>query len=61
MKVPKNLMEGRHKAGCQCGFCKNMGKFGKKADDKPEGDDEDKTETKTESRAGRIVSRLLDS
>ena len=54
-------MEGRHRAGCQCGFCKNMGKFGKKADDKPEGDDEDKAETKTESRAGRIVSRLLDS
>jgi hypothetical protein len=23
-------MEGRHKAGCQCGFCKNMGSFGKK-------------------------------
>lgn len=29
-------MEGRHKAGCQCGFCKNMGSFGKK---KPKDDD----------------------
>ncbi len=28
------VTEGAHKAGCQCGFCKNKGRFGKK--DKPE-------------------------
>jgi hypothetical protein len=26
----RSLVEGRHKQGCQCGFCKNMGSFGKK-------------------------------
>jgi hypothetical protein len=28
-----SLFEGGHKAGCQCGFCKNKGKFGKKKED----------------------------
>ena len=27
------LSEGGHKAGCQCGFCKNKGSFGKKKDE----------------------------
>ena len=27
---PKGVSEGRHKDGCQCGFCKNKGRFGKK-------------------------------
>lgn len=27
-----DISEGGHKAGCQCGFCKNKGKFGKKND-----------------------------
>ena len=38
------LAEGKHKAGCQCGFCKNKGSFGKKKDKEKEvteGDDED--------------------
>ena len=38
------LSEKRHPAGCPCGFCKNMGSFGKKKKDKKEveeGDDED--------------------
>ena len=25
------VVEGKHKAGCTCGFCKNKGRFGKKA------------------------------
>lgn len=28
--------EGRHKDGCQCGFCKNMGSFGKKKKEGPD-------------------------
>ena len=35
------LAEGKHKAGCQCGFCKNMGSFGKKKKEVDEGEDED--------------------
>lgn len=38
-KMPKDeslIGEGKHKSGCQCGFCKNMGSFGKK---KPKDDD----------------------
>jgi RNA polymerase-binding transcription factor DksA len=39
--APKKLNESRHKAGCQCGFCKNMGSFGKKKKEVDEGEDED--------------------
>lgn len=53
------LNEGRHKPGCTCGFCKNMGRFGKKKDDAPK--DEPKDEPKTESRARAIVKKLLDA
>lgn|SRR5574337_273275 len=38
---------GRHKAGCTCGFCKNMGSFGKKKDD---GEKDKKPESTDESR-----------
>lgn len=49
----KTLNEKGHRAGCTCGFCKNMGRFGKKKDDaKPE----DKKPT-----AESIVRKLLDS
>lgn len=52
MKAKTQLTEGGHKAGCQCGFCKNKGKFGKKADDeKPD----DKKPT-----AESVVRKLLD-
>jgi hypothetical protein len=37
------LNEGKHKAGCQCGFCKNKGNFGKKA---KKGEKDDKKEKK---------------
>ena len=30
---------GKHKTGCQCGFCKNKGKMGKKKDEKSKKDD----------------------
>lgn len=33
------LIEGDHKAGCQCGFCKNKGSFGKKKQDGDKGAD----------------------
>jgi hypothetical protein len=29
-RIKALIAEGRHKPGCQCGFCKNMGSFGKK-------------------------------
>lgn len=34
------LTEGKHKAGCQCGFCKNKGSFGKKKKEEVEEGDE---------------------
>lgn len=38
--LKKKLDEGKHKDGCQCGFCKNKGSFGKKKkteeEEKPE-------------------------
>jgi hypothetical protein len=34
------LGEGGHKDGCQCGFCKNKGSFGKKKEDKEKNDDD---------------------
>ncbi len=46
--MSKELNErGRHREGCQCGFCKNMGKLGKKKDD---GEDKEKPESTDESR-----------
>lgn len=33
----KELNESKHKAGCQCGFCKNKGSFGKKKKESEEG------------------------
>ncbi len=42
--------EGKHKAGCQCGFCKNKGTFGKKKD-KDDGDEKvDKKDKKKEKK-----------
>lgn len=49
----RQLNEKGHKAGCQCGFCKNKGSFGKK-----------KTEEKPDEKkptAESIVKKLLDS
>lgn len=37
----KQLDESKHKPGCQCGFCKNKGNFGKKKKEVEEGEDED--------------------
>lgn len=50
----KKLIEGRHKPGCQCGFCKNMGSFGKKKKDSEKSDD------KPEMTAESVVSKLLE-
>lgn len=57
MKAKTVITEGGHKAGCKCGFCANKGSLGKKKDEKPA---EDKT-PKNESRARKIVSKMLDS
>ena len=47
------VTEGKHKAGCQCGFCKNKGSFGKK---KAEDEKPDEKKPTAES----IVKKLLD-
>lgn len=52
----KKLIEGKHKDGCQCGFCKNKGKFGRKTDTAETGSDDSKKPT-----AESIVRRLLDT
>jgi hypothetical protein len=45
------LKEGKHKAGCQCGFCKNKGSFGKKKeDDKTNVDEKPEKLTETKCR-----------
>jgi hypothetical protein len=44
------ISEGGHKAGCQCGFCKNKGKFGKKAKEEGNDDGENKEEKVSEGR-----------
>lgn len=47
--MSKELNErGRHREGCQCGFCKNMGSFGKKKKDDDAGETE--KESTDESR-----------
>lgn len=55
--IRKPLREGGHKAGCQCGFCKNKGSFGKKKDDGGEGKEKEKKEEVT---AESIVNKMLD-
>lgn len=35
------VTEGKHKAGCQCGFCKNKGNFGKKVKEVTENEESD--------------------
>ena len=54
MRERMKLTEGKHKAGCQCGFCKNKGSFGKK---KAEDEKPDEKKPTAES----IVKKLLDS
>lgn len=41
-QIKAMIAEGRHKPGCQCGFCKNMGSFGKKKDKEKEEPEEPK-------------------
>jgi len=50
------LTEGGHRAGCTCGFCKNKGKLGKKADDADASKKDEKKPT-----AESIVRKLLDT
>lgn len=47
-----NLNESKHKSGCQCGFCKNKGKFSKK--DNP---DDEKKEDKKENDIDEVFER----
>jgi hypothetical protein len=41
-RMLNRVNEGGHKAGCTCGFCKNKGRFGKKKEEEPAGEKEDK-------------------
>jgi hypothetical protein len=52
--MKKRIIEGGHKSGCQCGFCKNKGSFGKKKEG------EDKKDEKSEVTAESIVNKMLD-
>lgn len=70
MKTTRDLIEGGHKPGCTCGFCKNKGSFGKKKGGKSEKDckpgDKDCDEPKKKASDGPkitaegIVSKMLD-
>ena len=55
--IRPKLNEGGHKAGCQCGFCKNKGSFGKK---KKEDGEEAKGKDDKEPTAESIVNKMLD-
>jgi len=48
--------EGKHPSSCTCGFCRNKGKFGKKAD----ADDTSKKDEKKPT-AESIVRKMLDN
>jgi hypothetical protein len=51
------INEGKHKAGCTCGFCKNKNRFGKKSkDDENKDDKKDKKESDEEMNEGKRVS-----
>lgn len=57
------LSEGKHKAGCECGFCKNMGSFGKKkkVEEDGGGDDPDfKEKDEKQWRKDRSASKAGD-
>ena len=57
------LAEGKHKAGCQCGFCKNKGSFGKKKKVEEEGggdDPEFKEKDEKQWRKDRSASKAGD-
>lgn len=66
----KSIQEGRHAAGCSCGFCRNLGSFGKKKSDdnkkEASGDnvsgmtDNSGNKDKKESTAESIVRKMLD-
>lgn len=62
---PSELNEGKHKAGCQCGFCKNKGSFGKKKkeekDEKDEGCKEEEEEGKEEQEEVKKQQKLDES
>lgn len=59
------MEEGRHKTGCQCGFCKNMGNIHKRGknptEDEPAEDEPTEKEPKGEETAESVAARLLDS
>lgn len=50
------INEGKHKAGCTCGFCKNKNRFGKKPKDGK--DDKKTTEEEMNEQKGVPTSRL---
>ena len=52
------LSEGGHKPGCQCGFCKNKGKMGKKSDD-DDGEKKDDEESGGMSEAHMPMRRPM--
>lgn len=55
-KAKQGLNEGKHKAGCTCGFCANKGKMGKKKED---GDDKSDSDDKKEKKDDTSFAGLI--
>lgn len=54
------LEEGKHKAGCQCGFCKNKGNIGKKKEepkDEPEEIEESEEKDNDKENSSHVVKK----
>jgi len=54
-----NLTEGKHKAGCQCGFCKNKGSFGKKKEEDTDEEKKDKELDETFAHNKKLMREKL--
>ena len=54
-----SLSEGKHKAGCKCGFCMNKNRFGKKKDDEKETKEPAEEEKKDEKSLDETFKRHM--
>lgn len=53
------VKEGKHKTGCQCGFCKNKGSFGKKKKEEKKNESADKKVDETFARHKKLMQEKL--
>ena len=62
MRDHQNISEGKHKAGCKCGFCSNKGSFGKKKEEESKDKDDKKLivdKEKSENKVDETFKRHI--